>query len=353
MEGANKMDLTTRQNRILKLVLDLYIQTAEPVGSKAISESVNGEISSATIRNEMSHLEELGLLEKPHVSAGRIPTDKAYREYVDNLMTVSNLNDIQIKQLNQEFLTCLEENGDVLESASNLLSQRTGYASVSLSPKAQASFVKELKILMIEPGSALVIAIISPGIVHDRLIRINEIFSNEDLQIISHELEKMTRGVHIDDITLVALQEVSTNLNVDPATINQLLYEVYITIKQADELELKIDGIGNLTRQPEFNSVDQLSNLYTALTKNRMLAAYISDETDKNQESLMIRIGQEIQIANLDTVSLISTSYKFNDKLTGTIGIVGPKRMDYESLLPKISFMRYKLNDLYDKGLVN
>ena len=343
------MQLTDRQNNLLKLVVDEYIKTAEPVGSKVLADAVDGKISSATIRNELSFLEDAGYLEKPHISAGRVPTDKAYREYVDNLMTLTPLKEAEREVINSELHAFIYDNGDILKSANSVLAEETGYIALSLTPSSNAAYVKELKILMIEPGRALVVAIISPGIVHDRIITVSDLFSESDLHRIAKRLEQRLQGVKINDISLMVFQIMQDSRNVSEGIMRQLLYEVLVTIKQTDEIELYVDGINKLVTQPEFNSVEKMVNIYNALSNNGLIANYIVDESDSGEdEAFIIRIGQEIQIDNLDSVSLISASYRFSKHMRGSIGIVGPKRMDYESILPKVTYMRYKLNNLYN-----
>ena len=342
--------LNERQKLILKEVVDNYIQFAEPVGSKLIADNANGKVSSATIRNEMSFLESEGYLEKPHISAGRVPTDRGYREYVDNLMSISDLEEAEREIIREELSLCVYENGDLFKSASEVLSQKTGYLSLTLTPKSKTSYIKQLRILSIEPGRALVVVVMSAGMVHDRIIRISDLFSAADLDRIARDLQYKVQGVDLQSITLITLQELESSLNVDEAIINQLIFEVFVTIKQADEMDIYIDGIQNLNLQPEFQYGSEMTKVYNALNKDGLLLANISNGLNDTDEQLLVRIGREIEISDLDNCSLVSTTYKLADNLYGVISVIGPKRMNYKNVIPKITFVRESINSIYNNG---
>lgn len=348
------MSLGERQQWILKSIVDTYVSTAEPVGSRAIAQQSDSPISSATIRNEMAELEARGLLVQPHTSAGRIPTDLGYREYVDNLMTPAELPEAEKQEIRHELSERVYEFNDLLKRATSLLSVATGYASVSLTPSEQFSYVKQLKFLSIEPERVLVIVVLSAGLVRDRLIRISDLISSEQLQLIAGAIEESLQGIPIQEITLVTVESALEGIALPDAILNQLLYEAYISIKQADHLDVYMDGVQRLLVQPEFREATEVHRVYNTLHNDGLITGYLTKAQGQGPDRpFMIRIGQEIKLNGLEACSLVTTTYELGDRLCGRIGIIGPKRMEYEKVIPRISFIRESVKEYYDKKSEN
>ena len=199
------MGLDDRKKQVLQAIVDDYVSTYEPVGSKALIERHNFTVSSATLRNEMAELEKLGLIEKPHTSAGRIPSDKGYREYVDSLMHPDILTKKEQDEISERITDSVHEVTDLLKNATNALSESTGFVSLAMTPKLNGSFLTQLKMLMIEPGKALVVVVLSAGVVKDKVVRIPNFLTNEQIMQISNAVEKNLYGKPLDEITLITL----------------------------------------------------------------------------------------------------------------------------------------------------
>ncbi len=349
------MTLDERQQWILKSIIDTFVSTAEPVGSKAIASQSDSPISSATIRNEMAELEALGYLEQPHTSAGRVPTDKGYREYVDNLMQPAALSQVEKDQIRHELSTRIYEVNDLLKRATSLLSTSTGYATVTLTPMENASYITQLKLLEIEPGRILVIVVLSAGLVKDRIIRISDMVTPEQLQIVAKSLEEGLHGVPIHEITLVTVESaLAEGLEVPDPVLNQILYEAYISIKQADHLDLYMDGVSQLFIQPEFREPAQVHRVYNALHTDGLITGYLTERLEGQTDvPFMIRIGQEIELDGMDACSLVTTTYSLGERLHGRIGVIGPKRMAYDKVIPRISFIRESVKEYYGSNKEN
>ena len=343
------MSLDDRKKVILQAIVDDYVSTCEPVGSKALIDRHNFTLSSATLRNEMADLEKLGYIEKPHTSAGRIPSDKGYREYVDSLMHVDTISNADKKDIESRIATGVGEVTDLLKNATNTLSAKTGFVSLAMTPVLKKSYLTQLKLLMIEPGKALVVVVLSAGVVKDKLVRIPNFLTDVQVNEISRAVEKQLSGMPLDEITLITVASSVKNTSIPDSFLNQVLYEAYTAIKQADKLDVYLEGKNRILSIPEFNDVGRAKGLLDTLSNDGMVAGYVNElgteEITEGDDSYMIRIGQEIALEGLEDCSFITTTYKVGDKISGNIGIIGPKRMEYSKVLSQINFVRKTLND--------
>lgn len=365
------MGLNARKNLILKAVVDDYIGTAEPVGSKSLVNKYSFNVSPATIRNEMAELEELGYLEQPHTSAGRVPSDKGYRAYVDHLLQVEDLPQKEAEVIRSYLRENMDEVTQLIRRAASVLSEKTDYTSLVLSPQYRKSHLKQIKMLMIEPGRALVVVVLSAGVVKDRLVRIPEMLDAQQLMQVASAIEDGLSGMTLDDITLVTVASAARHTPLPESLINQVMYEAYLSIKQADQLDLYLDGSHRLLAQPEFQDVRKAHDFLETLNRDKLVAGYMSElkedqdishgDYEKNEElvnngthikchaaddpAYMVRIGQEILLDGLKECSFITTSYKIGDTVAGKIGVIGPKRMAYGKVISHINFVKMTVNE--------
>lgn len=338
--------LSKRQSQILKLIIDTYIESAEPVGSKYIADLLGHSVSSATIRNEMSFLEEYGFLTKAHTSSGRVPIDKGYREYVDNLISLEEINRAERRDLTKALQNYVYENGNFIEAATEILSYTTGMVTISVLSKSNKSYLERLKIIYMEPGRALVVSIVSSGVAHNRFIRISELFAADDLEKIEKILESNLQGINLNSLSFEDVKLINLSKNVDAPAVEELLYEIYVSIKQANELDVNVNGLENLMRLPEFDTSSKIINIYNALDRDGDLINSLDRlNGNNNEEDFTVLIGDEIEIADLNKCTLISAAYNLGDDLHGQISLIGPKRMNYELLIPKVGFIREAIKD--------
>jgi heat-inducible transcriptional repressor len=333
---------------ILKAVVDDYIETAEPVGSKSLVSRHQLPVSPATIRNEMAELEDMGYLEQPHTSAGRIPSDLGYRTYVDSLMEVQALTEEEAQTIRSVLHENMAEVTGLIRKASQLLAEQTQYASLALSPKCCRNQLQQIKMLMIEPGRALVVVVLSAGLVKDRVVRIPDIVDASQLMQIAKAIEEGLHGMSIDDITLVAVSSAGKAAPLPESLLNQILYEAYISIKQADSLEVYMAGSNKLLAYPEFADVSRARVALDVLARDGLVAGYLNEGMDQEgstDAAYVIRIGQEIALDGLQDCSFITTTYKVGDTVAGRIGVIGPRRMAYAKVISNINFVRMNLND--------
>ncbi|MBR2522928.1 MAG: heat-inducible transcription repressor HrcA [Clostridiales bacterium] len=342
------MSLDSRKKQVLDAIVDDYVSTYEPVGSKALIERHNFTVSSATLRNEMAELEKMGLIEKPHTSAGRIPSDKGYREYVNSLMSYDNLTREERDDISRRIDGSVNDITDLIRTATDTLSERTGFVSLYMSPRLHKSFLKQLKMLMIEPGKALVVIVLSAGVVKDKVVRIPNFLTGEQIMKISDSVEQSLTGKPLDEITLVTVASSMKDTDLPDAMMNQIIYEAYTAIKQADSLNIYLEGENKMLQLPDFGELAKARNLLDSLSNDGMVAGYVNElhpEIEKADDSFMIRIGQEITLDGLQDCSFITTTYKIGDDISGNIGVIGPKRMEYSKVISQINFVRKKLND--------
>ncbi len=367
------MSLDARKKQILKAVVDDYIETVEPVGSKTLVQKYGLDISSATVRNEMAELESMGYLEQPHTSAGRIPSDKGYREYVDSLMDVGPLSRDDIEQIRENIRDGVDEITLLLKRAAGVLTEKTGYTSVALTPRLNESHFRQLKMMMIEPGRVLVVVVLNAGLVKDRIARIPELIGEEQLHRIAQAIESELSGMRLDDITMVTVSTAGHRIDLPESLLNQVLYEAYVSIKQAENLELYMDGHNKLLSFPEFQDVRKAKTLFDTLARDGIVAGFLNEspewtqvhELSSEQSALsesadgrdksariemprrpfMIRIGQEIALEGLQECSFVTTTYRLGDRIIGRIGVMGPKRMEYGRVVSNIGFIRSAINE--------
>ena len=346
------MALDDRKKQVLSAIVDDYVSTYEPVGSKSLIERHNFTVSSATLRNEMAELERLGLIEKPHTSAGRIPSDLGYREYVDSLMRYDDLSEDERSDIEQRISVSVDDITDLIKTATDTLSERTGFVSLYMSPRLHKSFLKQLKMLMIEPGKALVVIVLSAGVVKDKVVRIPNFLTGEQIMKISDTVEQNLTGKPLDEITLVTVASSMKDADIPEAMMNQIVYEAYTAIKQADSLNIYLEGENKMLQLPDFSELRKARSLLDSLSNDGMVAGYVNELNPAEEhpdDSFMIRIGQEITLDGLQDCSFITTTYKIGDDITGNIGVIGPKRMEYSKVISQINFVRKTLNDKIKK----
>ena len=368
-----------RAKMILQAIVNSYVELCEPVGSKYLVEKYNLNLSSATVRNVMSWLEEEGYLEKPHTSAGRVPSDKGYRAYVNNLPYLPPISVKKQAEFRDYLDKQIDEASDLIIRAADYLAEQTAFVSIALSPDYSSAQLQQLKILMIEPGSALVVLVISAGIVHDRLIRVPDLLDRDQLNRIGNAVETAVKGKDLNDITLLMVTTAAEDTDLPEAMINQVVYETYTSIKQMDNLDVYIDGSHRLLGQPEFQDIDRAQRFFHAINKPQIVAGYMSDiqkeeadlraekkqeesadsvsldneseaeTTKQKRDAYMLRIGQEIALQGLEDMSFISTVYRISDEISGQLAVIGPKRMRYGEIISQVKFINKTLSEAYQE----
>ncbi len=336
------MAMDARKFRILQAIIDDYILTAIPVGSRTISKKYEMGLSSATIRNEMSDLEELGYLDQPHVSAGRIPSAKAYRLYVDQLLKQGAIQAGDAASVCEYFGSRAQQMEDVISRAAQVLSGLTHYTSLVMSPKGAELKIRNIQLVPVSSASALVVIVTDGGIMRDTVIRVGSDMDADALYAISRTLTERLTGHTLSEAQEL-LRGAANGLREDEAVlagIAQFLDEVEA---QGAKTKLALGGTSNILNFPEYSDVEKVKGFLSVLeTKDQLLKLL----ENHGEMAFTVRIGPETGIPELSDCSLVTATYRLSDNTHGTIGVIGPTRMQYGHVLGVLATMGKQLSDL-------
>ena len=339
------MDLSARKIQILQAIIDDYIMSGVPVGSRTISKKYNMGLSSATIRNEMSDLEELGFLDQPHISSGRVPSAKAYRLYVDSLIKngkIQNNNSIEIKKYFSSHIRRIE---DVVQRATYALSELTNYTALALLPSKSFETIRNIQIVPISSESALIVVVMYGEKIYNRVIKISSNIDKNTLDNISTVLTERLGGKSLYEISDI-LGDLINTLNINSDLLNHINESIDTFFDDSQGNLLKTVGAGNLLNYPELLSVDKAKNLLTLLDDQNEIIHLLQDN---NEMEFTVRIGPETGIDDLCDCSIITANYTMPNRSKGTIGIIGPTRMPYKRILEILNTVGKELTNLLDE----
>lgn len=323
------MELDARKLRILQAVIDDYILTASPIGSRTIAKSTDIGLSSATIRNEMSDLEDMGFLEQPHTSAGRIPSDKAYRLYVDSIMRRSMLNEEELKYISDHYTKRLNEVDDIVKQTAYVLSSVTRYASMVLSPRLHAAKLKYIHLVGLGDGKALLLVVTDTGLSRDFLIRVPAGIDEGRLERISAMLKARLTNRRLDDIVSGDLDMMADEIGEHKEFLNSLVSSLSSGMEQHSR-RVEMSGATNLLRFPEYSDMDRAMQLLSVMEHNDALYELL--KAGQGME-FSIKIGRENRLDSMKNCSVVTATYKIGNEPIGTFGIIGPTRMNYGKVL--------------------
>ncbi|MBB6729736.1 heat-inducible transcriptional repressor HrcA [Cohnella zeiphila] len=327
--------LSERQRMILTAIVDDYIRSAEPVGSRSISKRGDVIYSPATIRNEMADLEELGLLEQPHTSAGRIPSIKGYRYYVDHLIRLGGVGEQDVLKIRGFFAEKMNLWEEVVSHAATILSQLTNYTSIVLGPETFSTTLKHFQLVPLNESSAVAIIVTSTGHVEHRTVTLPEGIGMDDVQKIVNLLNDKLADVPFIKIKSVLHNEVGRELSRFVDRCEQLLQVLENTLAEKTEPKVFLSGATNILTQPEFKDVDKVKNILDMLEETPKLMQLFQSVP----EGIQVRIGTENVVEAINQCSLITASYSYDGQSLGTIGILGPTRMDYGKVISLLDFL--------------
>ncbi|MFC5471616.1 heat-inducible transcriptional repressor HrcA [Cohnella suwonensis] len=327
--------LSERQRMILNAIVDDYIRSAEPVGSRSISKRGDVTFSPATIRNEMADLEELGLLEQPHTSAGRVPSIKGYRYYVDHLVTLDGVGDQDARKLRTFFAEKMTHWEGVIEHAATILSQLTNYTSIVLGPEMFSTTLKHFQLLPINDASAVAIIVANTGHVEHRTISIPEGVEMDDLRNIVNLLNDKLAGVPFYKVKSVLHSEVAKELNRHAEQCEGIISMLEQTITEEHEPKVYLSGASNMLTQPEFKDVDKAKTILGMLEETQLLMQLFG----QSPGGIQVKIGTENGLEAINQCSLITATYTHEGQSLGTIGILGPTRMEYGKVIGLLNYL--------------
>lgn len=335
------MELDERKQKVLQAIILDYIATADPVGSRTIARKYDLGVSSATVRNEMADLEELGLIEQPHTSAGRIPSQLGYRYYVDFLMQREPITG-EIKEFIRSVLVNrMKETDTIIQVSSKLLSQLTNYTALVLAPFFGKNKLRHIQFLRVEPYRAVVIIVLDNGHVEHRVIEVPEELRDEEYQIITNLMNEHLQGLTLEQWRPKVLQDIYNELNFKKDLIKNVLEQVEDSLSVEREQKVFLGGTLNMLNQPEFKQIERVKALLELLEEEKVLKEVLLPD----EKGLAVKIGSENRHLGMKDCSLITATYELNGKIIGTIGLLGPTRMEYSKAVSIVEFLTMALTE--------
>ena len=336
------MQLDERKYLILQAIIDDYIMTAMPVGSRTISRKSGVGYSPATIRNEMSDLEELGYLAQPHTSAGRVPSVKAYRLYVDHLLKAAKLTTDERERMHEHLVDKSKRVESVIRSAAEVLSDATKYTAVIVAPKLGTLRIKHVQLVPVAENTALMIIVTSAGIVKDAVIRVPGGLSADELYSISRMLTEKLADKPLEAVRQEFAEMLRNNAE-NRKLLGEALQVIERKLESEDQSDVIIGGSANLLGYPEYSDVNKARSFLAVLESKDTIRRVLA--RDGSME-VTIRIGPENQVPELSDCSIVTASYRVGDHSSGTLGIIGPTRMNYNRVISVLDFMGRALSDV-------
>ena len=339
------MDSEDRKAIILKAIIKNYMETGEPVGSRTISKLPELNLSSATIRNEMSDLEEMGYILQPHTSAGRIPSDKGYRFYVDEMLREKEIETEEFKDLMFKKVDRLET---VLKQLAKVIARDTNYAAMISGPTIHSNKVKFLQLSKIDNVKLLLVTVAEGNIINNKIIDIESEISEAELLNLNLLINTSLNGLTVEEINLSIMNKLRTDAGVYGDIVDKVLREVAAVFESAtDNLEIYTSGTTNIFKYPEISDREKASQLVNAFEEKDKLKAILAEVNEDDKDGIRVYIGNEVPVSDMRDLSVVTANYEIGEGLRGTIGIVGPKRMDYEKVLKTIKTVMASLDEQF------
>ncbi len=341
------MELDARKLGILKAIIDEYIMSASPVGSRAISKHEGFNLSSATIRNEMADLEELGYLEQPHTSAGRVPSDKAYRLYVDQMMQKAALTDEEIKLIREHMTVKLDEVESVMKHTAQALSAVTHYTAMVMPPMLSANRLRHIQLVPLREGRAIVVVVTTAGFARDAIIRVPVDISSDELERISRTLTERYYDCRMDHIGDLVAREMSGELYKRRTFLSSVVEAIERKITP-DMPNVQLSGATNMLHYPEYSDVNKAKTFLAAVEGRNMLYEMLKRAS---KLEFTITIGNENEDVLFKNCSIVTATYQVGDEPLGSFGIIGPTRMNYGKVFSVLEYMRRSLSEILSSEL--
>ena len=340
------MELTERKKKVLRSVVDLYIRTAEPVGSKAVTELPDMKYSSATIRNEMADLTSMGYLEQPHTSAGRIPSPAGYRLYVDELMADYRLSMDETKSINESLEAKMQKVDKLVEKVAKLVSQATDLPAISMAARQGDATVKRFELIAAGAGSFILVVMLSNDEVVNKLIKLPLNVEESDLKILSALLNATMAEISVEEFTPALLDRVMRSAGAAASLVPVIVEFTTDTLRRQGSANMAVAGQMRLLSHPEYRNIDKAQRVINGLDEDALanLPAVM-----QNAQGTKVLVGPENVAEELKDTSVVMTKFDIGDGMQGMIGVVGPTRMDYAKVTARLSYFAESLSKMFAK----
>lgn len=328
-----------RKKRILQAIIEEYINTAEPVSSGSIVNKYGLNLSSATIRNEMSNLEKVGYIEKPHTSSGRVPSAKGYRLYVDELLNDNNISLEEIKYIQAKLETRVNEIEELTKIATNTISEITHYTTLAIGPKTNLQNIEDIKFILLGTRTLMAVILTDSGIIKETIIKFDEDITNEQVDTLNFIFNNKLKGKPIEEIDGPLGEYIFSHMNYSLKVIKPIMQQLNKVIN--DENKIYLEGTNKAFDLPEFKSLDVAKNFINVIDQKEIVADLLNTGFAND---INVYIGNENENEQLKDFSIITFKHKYKNKDLGTIGIIGPTRMDYSKVISVMKYISKKLN---------
>lgn len=341
------MELDERKFKILQAIVRNYLETGEPVGSRTISKYTDLNLSSATIRNEMADLEELGYILQPHTSAGRIPSDKGYRVYVDNMLAEKEK---EVEEMKGLLLEKEEKIDDLLKKAAKVLAVNTNYATMVSAPQYNLNKLKFIQLSRVDEKQYLTVIVTEGNVIKNHIINTEDALDDETLLKLNILLNTNLSGLSIEEITLGRISSIKKMAGIHSDIVGDVIDAVAEAIHSDDDLEIYTSGTNNILKYPELADKDKAVELINAFEEKEPLNELALSSLASDKTGIQVYIGDESPIESLKDCSVVTATYEIGEGVKGTIGIVGPKRMDYDKVVGTLKNIMNQLDTILKKG---
>ena len=342
------MELDERKCKILQAVIRNYLETGEPVGSRTISKYTDLNLSSATIRNEMSDLEEMGYIVQPHTSAGRIPSDKGYRFYVDTMLEEKEREVEELKGL----LTEKDEKMDtLLKRVARVLAANTNYAAMITAPQYRGNKLKFIQLSRVDARQLLTVIVVEGNVIKNTILNVDEALDDETLLKLNILLNTHLNGLSIEEINLAMISDLKQQAGIHSSIVSNVIDAVAEAIKSDEDLKIYTSGANNILKYPELtDNREKASELINVFEEEQALTELVQENlSDENGTGIQVYIGNEMPVKSMKDCSVVTATYELGEGMRGTIGIIGPKRMDYDKVVGTLKTLMNQLDTLYHK----
>ena len=342
------LELNERKQKILEAIIRNYMETGEPVGSRTVSKYTDLNLSSATIRNEMSDLEEMGYILQPHTSAGRIPSDKAYRLYVD---TILQRKDEEVSEMKELMVEKADKIDLLLQQVAKLLAQNTNYTSMVTKPKYQHKRIKFIQLNQMSERQLLVIVVLDNNHVSNKFINLMTDADENVIAQMNFLMNTALTGLDFTEINMAIMQQIKEKAGEYGELASSILDCISEVMTEEDDSEIYTSGATNILKYPELSDKEKMTGLLSTFEEKQMLSAWANDEPpeDDKEHGIQVYIGEESPVESMKDCSVVTATYRIKEGVYGKIGIVGPKRMDYEKVVGTLENCMQQLDDIFKK----
>lgn len=340
-------ELDERKMKILQAIIRNYLETGEPVGSRTISKYTDLNLSSATIRNEMADLEELGYIIQPHTSAGRIPSDQGYRLYVDSMLEEK---DKEVSELRELLVEREDKMEHLLQQVAKVLALNTNYAAMISSPRYHGNKLKFIQLSRVDEHQVLAVIVVEGNMIRNTMLRVEEAPDDETILKLNILLNTHLNGRSLDEINLGMIANMKEKAGIHSEMVGHIIDEVAEAIRADEDLEIYTSGTNNILKYPELADKERAGELITTFEEKQALNQIVQETlADENSTGIQVYIGNEAPVQTMKDCSIVTATYELGEGMKGTVGIIGPKRMDYEKVVGILKNLMTQLDKLYRK----